>query len=151
MKELLKNKKLTLQHVIGNGAWTYHIIIPDSKDIPGKWGDIKVSGTIDGYEFKTMNLAPVTGKDKMMSVNGEIRKAINKAGGDEVVVTMRQDSDNRLTKESDIEKCFRDADVLEKFKLLDEKEQHRILKDILALRSEESQSKKIVAQINKLS
>ena len=151
MKELLKNEKLILQHVPGKGAWTYHIVIPDSKDIPGRWGDIKVSGTIDGYAFKNMNLAPVTGKDKMMSVNGEIRKAINKAGGDEVVVTMHKDSHKRLTKESDIIDCFQDAEVLEQFKALEKKEQHEILKDILALHSEESQSKKIVAQIKKLS
>ncbi|MBD1393941.1 DUF1905 domain-containing protein [Mucilaginibacter glaciei] len=151
MKELLKNKKLILQHIPGNGSWTYHIVIPDSKDIPGKWGDIKVSGTINGYAFKNMNLAPVTGKDKRMSVNGDIRKAINKVGGDEVVVTMYKESDNPLTKESDIIDCFRDAEVLGKFKALEEKEQHEILKDILALRSEESQSKKIVTQIKKLS
>jgi len=137
MKELLKNEKLILQHVPGKGAWTYHIVIPDSKDIPGRWGDIKVSGTIDGYAFKNMN--------------GEIRKAINKAGGDEVVVTMHKDSDKRLTKESDIIDCFQDAEVLEQFKALEKKEQHEILKDILALHSEESQSKKIVAQIKKLS
>jgi len=151
MKELLKNKKLILQHVPGKGSWTYHIVIPDSKDIRGKWGDIKVSGTIDGYAFKNMNLAPVIGKDKMMSVNGEIRKAINKAGGDEIAVTMHLDSDNWLTRENDITDCFRDADVLENFKALGKDEQHKIIQDILALHSEESQSKKIVAQIKKLS
>jgi len=88
MKELLKNKKLILQHVPGKGAWTYHLVIPGTKDIRGKWGFMKVSGTIDGYEFKDLNLAPMTNSDKRISVNGEIRKAIGKAGGDEVTVTM---------------------------------------------------------------
>ncbi|WP_156166728.1 DUF1905 domain-containing protein [Pedobacter sp. BMA] len=55
MKELLKNKELTLNYIPNHGAWTYNIVIPDSKDIKGKWGDIKVSGTIDGYVFKNMN------------------------------------------------------------------------------------------------
>jgi hypothetical protein len=151
MKELLKNEKLILQHVPGKGSWTYHLIIPGSKGIRGKWGDIKVSGTIDGYAFRKMNLAPVTGKDKIMSVNGVIRKAINKTGGDEVMVTMHLDSDTRQNKESDITACFRDADVFENFKALEADEQQKIIQDILELRSEESQSKKIVELIKKLS
>ncbi|WP_316840146.1 DUF1905 domain-containing protein [Pedobacter gandavensis] len=76
MIKLLKNKKLTLNYIPNHGAWTYNIVIPDSRDIKGKWGYIKVSGTIDGYEFKNMNLAPRKGLDMYMSVNAEIRKAI---------------------------------------------------------------------------
>jgi len=30
MKELLKNKKLILQHVPGKGAWTFHLVIPNT-------------------------------------------------------------------------------------------------------------------------
>ncbi|MCX2477265.1 hypothetical protein OQZ33_23225 [Pedobacter sp. MC2016-05] len=39
---------------------------------------MKVPGSIDGYELKDLYLAPVTGHDKRISVNGEIRKAIGK-------------------------------------------------------------------------
>jgi len=151
MKELLKNKKLILQYVPGKGAWTYHLVIPDTKDIRGKWGFMKVSGTIDGYDFKDMNLAPVTGEDKRISVNGEIRKAIGKGGGDEVVVTMYKTSDNRLTKENEVVDCFKDADVYKKFTALPDDEQEHILKDILAQHNEDGQEKKIVAHIKKLS
>lgn len=31
MKELVKNKKLKLQYVPDNGAWTFHIVIPHTK------------------------------------------------------------------------------------------------------------------------
>ena len=151
MKELIKNKKLILQHVPGKGAWTYHLVIPGTKDIKGKWGFMKVSGTIDGYEFKDLNLAPVTGKDKRISVNGEIRKAIGKDGGDEVVVTMYKTSDNRLTKEREVEDCFKDADVFQSFRAIPDKEQDKILKDVLSQKTEESQEKKIIAYIKKLS
>jgi hypothetical protein len=66
--------------------------------------------------IKNMKLAPVTRKYKTKSVNGKIRKAISKAGSEGVIVTVYLDSDNVLTKESDITDCFLDADVLENSK-----------------------------------
>ncbi|WP_069658646.1 DUF1905 domain-containing protein [Arcticibacter eurypsychrophilus] len=151
MKQLLKNKKLTLNYIPDHGAWTYNIVIPYSKDIRGKWGSIKVSGTIDDYEFKNMNLAPRKGLDMYMSVNADIRKAINKKGGDTVLVTMQKDSDNKLTDEEDIIECFKDAEVLTKFRALDEEERTMIIKEILSQADENGQEKKIVLQIKRLS
>ncbi|MEN5380119.1 DUF1905 domain-containing protein [Sphingobacterium kitahiroshimense] len=150
MKELLKNKKLKIHHEPGKGAWTYHLVIPDTKDIKGRWGFIKVSGTIDGYEFKDMNLAPLKNKDKRISLNGTIRKAINKSGGDEVIVTMFKTSDDRLTSEDEIKDCFKDADVYTKFKELSVDEQKKILKDIISQKTEKSQEKRINVHIKKL-
>jgi len=151
MKELIKNKKLILRYEPGKGAWTYHLVIPDTKHIGGSWGKIKVSGTIDGNEFKNMNLAPVTGADKMMSVNGTIRKAIKKGGGDQVLVTMYKDSDNKLTTDDQVLECLSDADVLKKFKSLDEQEQKKIISTILSEADEDSQEKRILTYIKKLS
>lgn len=151
MKELLKNKKLILQHVPGKGAWTYHLVIPGTKDIRGKWGFMKVSGTIDGHAFKDLNLAPLKGQDKRVSVNGEIRKAIGKSGGDEVIVTMYKTTDNRLAKEDEIKDCFKDADVYKKFTALPDDEQKQIFQDILSQHDEDGQEKKIIAHIKKLS
>lgn len=150
MKELLKNKKLTLNYIPNHGAWTYNIVIPNSKDIRGKWGSIKVSGSIDGYEFKNMNLAPRKGLDMYMSVNADIRKAIDKKGGDSVIVTMQKDSDHKLTDEDDIIECFRDAEILTKFRTLGEDERTMIIKDILSQADEYSQEKKILLAIKKL-
>lgn len=150
MKELLKNKKLTLNYVPNHGAWTYNIIVPGSKDIKGKWGNIKVSGTIDGYEFKSMNLAPRKGLDMYMSVNADIRKAINKSGGDSVIVYMIKDSDNKLTNEDDIIECFRDAEILTEFRALAEQERIMIIEDILAQADENRQEKKILQEIKRL-
>jgi len=151
MKELVKDKMLILRHEPGKGAWTYHLVIPGTEHIAGSWGKIKVSGTIDGYEFKNRNLAPVTDGDKMMSVNGTIRKAINKVGGDEVLVTMYPDSDNKLTTKDQVLECFSDADVLNKFKSLEEQEQEKIIDTILSQADEDSQEKRILAYIKKLS
>lgn len=88
MKNLVKNKKVKLMYVPDNGAWTFHVVVPNTKDLEGGWGYIKVSGTIDDFEIRSKNLMPQKGKDMLMSVNSEIRKAINKKGGDYVTLTL---------------------------------------------------------------
>ncbi len=151
MKTILKNEKLILRHKPGKGAWTYHLVIPGTKDIRGSWGEMKVSGTIDGYEFKDLNLAPVTNADKMISVNGTIRKAINKGGGDEVIVTMYKNSDNKLRSKDQLFDIFNDAGILTKFKALPNDEQEEIIDTILSQPNESRQEHKIMAAIKKLS
>ena len=151
MKTLLKSEKLILRHQPGKGAWTYHLVIPGTKDIQGSWGEMKVSGTIDGYEFKDLKLAPVTNADKMISVNGTIRKAINKSGGDEVTVTMYKNSDNKLSSKDQLLDCFDDAGLLKEFKELPNTEQEEIINTILSQPNESRQEQKIMAAIKKLS
>lgn len=85
---IIKNEKIELIYQPGKGVWTYHLRIPNSKDIDGKWGDIKVLGSIDDFKIEAQNLAPIKGEDKMLSINGKIRKAINKEGGDIVTVSL---------------------------------------------------------------
>jgi hypothetical protein len=52
MHYIVKNKKLELKYVPGKGAWTYHLEIPGTKKIKGKWGEMRVSGSIEGYKIK---------------------------------------------------------------------------------------------------
>ena len=88
MIKIIENKELKLEYRKGFGAWTYHIRIPGTAAIEGRWGFLKVSGTIDGYEIKSLNLAPRKNEDKLISINKEIRDAIGKSGGDTVKVTL---------------------------------------------------------------
>ncbi|KIA83840.1 hypothetical protein OA84_10285, partial [Kaistella solincola] len=88
MEYLVKDEKLELKHQPGKGAWTYHLQIPNTKHIVGKWGSMKVSGTIDNYSIESINLAKLGDQDKLISINDKIRKAINKSGGDTVTVTL---------------------------------------------------------------
>ena len=87
-KRILTNRVLTLEYIPGFGAWTYHLRIPGTAELSNKWGFLKVSGTIDGYEIKNINLAPRKGEDKLISINKSIRDAIGKTGGDQVKVTL---------------------------------------------------------------
>jgi len=148
MEYLLKNEKLELKYEPGKGSWTYHIRIPNSKNIKGKWGDIKVSGEIDGFKFESKNLAPIKNEDKLLSINSEIRKAINKSGGELVTVTLYLENKKEEINEKSIVASFEDADFLAQFNQLSKTKQKEIFEDILSAKTEEKQIQKIIYHIN---
>ena len=150
MNYIVENEKLTLQYIAGNGAWTYQLIIPNTKHIKGKWGDLKVSGTIDGYEIKNKNLGPVKNSDKKMSINSEIRKAINKDGGDTVIVTLYLENQTETNNSSEILECFKDEQVLRIFERLDKIEQREIINEILNVATDDQKAEKIIKAIESL-
>lgn len=150
MKYIVNNKELPLIYQPGKGAWTYHLRIPNSKAIKGKWGDIKVSGSIDGYVIENRNLAPIKNEDKMLSVNADIRKAINKTGGEMLRVTLYLLSSKEMIGEKEIMASFEDAAVKEKFYKLPSIAQKEMVQKILAATSEEKQIQLIASSINHL-
>jgi Domain of unknown function (DUF1905) len=151
MEYIIKDKKIELIHQHGKGAWTYHLRIPNSKNIEGKWGDIIVSGFIDNFEISRRQLAPIKGEDKMLSINAEIRKAINKKGGDFVTVTLYLLSNKERITESQIFETFKESNVLKAFKKLTAVEKNEIIDSIISQKNEEKQIKLIVKHIDKLS
>ena len=150
MNYLVENEELTLQYIPGNGAWTYQLIIPHTKEIKGKWGDLKVSGTIDGFEIKHKNLGPLKNSDKKMSINSEIRNALNKTGGDTVIVTLYLENQSKTTDHSEILECFKDAQVLQIFERLDKIAQTQLLNEILTAATDEQKAGKIIQTIESL-
>lgn len=88
MIKIIDNQKLELHYKEGFGTWTYHLRLPGTADIKGKWEHLKVSGTIDDFEVENIYLAPRKMEDKIISINKEIRDAIGKSGGDIVTVTL---------------------------------------------------------------
>lgn len=91
MDYIIKDRKLELIYTQGKGAWTYKINVPNTSDIKGSWGTIKVSGDINGYKIKSHNLMPNKGEDMYMSINDEIRKHANADDGDLLNVTLSLD------------------------------------------------------------
>ncbi|RYE55566.1 MAG: DUF1905 domain-containing protein [Sphingobacteriales bacterium] len=150
MNYIIKDEQLQLIYQPGKGAWTYHLRIPNSKDIEGKWGDIKVSGSIDDYTMEARNLAPIKGEDKMLSINGEIRKAINKGGGDFVTVTLYLLSKKETITKKEILETFDEAGVLEAFKKLTAVKRNEIVDSIISEKKENKQIRLIVKHIDKL-
>jgi hypothetical protein len=150
MDYIAKDKKLELIYAPGKGSWTYYIQIPNTKDIKGKWGHIKVSGYIDNYKLENRNLALVKGEDKILSINETIRKAINKTGGDKVYVTLYLLNKREEITKKQILETFEESGVLKQFISFSDIEQNDILQDIISEKTEEKQIKKIVRYIDNL-
>ena len=85
---LVKEQLLPLHYVSGMGAWTYHLEVPQSQELKGAWGKLKVSGSLDDLPIHSRNLFSRTGKNKILSINQEIRQAIQKKPGDLIRVTL---------------------------------------------------------------
>jgi hypothetical protein len=126
------------------------LIIPNTKDIKGKWGELKVSGTIDGFEIKNKNLGPVKNSDKKMSVNSEIRNAINKKGGDTVMVTLNLENQVEENDKNEILECFKDAQVLTIFENLSINHREEIFHEINTAATDDQKAEKIISIIEKL-
>ena len=152
MNYIVENEKLEIQYIPGNGAWTYQLIIPNTKDIKGKWGDLKVSGKIDDYRIENKNLGPLKNSDKKMSLNSEIRNFIGKSGGELVNVTLYLVNPNHEKNNENemIFECFKDAEVLKIFKKLKIEEQNKIIENINSVATESQKVEKIVKFIAKL-
>lgn len=150
MDYLIKDEKIELKYEPGKGAWTYHIQIPNTKHIVGKWGYLKVSGSIDGYQLESKNLFTIKGQDKLLSVNAEIRKAINKSGGDFVTVTLYLLPREDQVTEKQILVTFKESGVLHAFQKLSPEEKKEIMGNIISQKSEENQIKLIVKYIDQL-
>lgn len=144
MNYLIKDEELVIHYEKGKGAWTYYLIIPNTKQIKAKWGFLKVTGTIDNYPIQSKNLAPKKDSDKYLSISESIRNAIQKKAGDKVKVTLTIEQNHPSLTESQILECFEDAEVLSHFKKLSQMEQMEILTIISSEMTEELQSKRII-------
>lgn len=151
MEYLVKDEILELKYEHGKGAWTYHIQIPNTKHIVGKWGSMKVAGTIDNYKIESINLAKLGDQDKLISINDKIRKAINKSGGDKVKVTLYLLITKKQITEKEILETFKEEGVLKTFKKLTDEEQKEIIAKITSTKSEDKQIIVILKFIDQLS
>jgi Domain of unknown function (DUF1905). len=131
MEYLIKDQWLELKYVPGKGAWTYHLQIPGTRHLVGRWGSLKVSGTIDGVPIEAKNLFTISGQDKLLSINADIRKAIKKSGGELVQVTLYLMASIEKMTASDVLDIFRNEAVYTAFSAMPKQEQSAIVENIL--------------------
>lgn len=110
-----------------------------------------MSGYIDDYKIESINLFTITGQDKLISINNNIRKTINKSGGDIVNVTLCLMSSKEQITEQEILETFKESGVSEVFVKLSEVERSAIIKEVSSIKSEEKQIKTIIKFIDQLS
>ncbi len=89
-----RSDKKIVYHSTSQGSFNLRVLrisfkISCQKNRPfDNWGKLKVSGLIDNFKLKEINLAPRKGEDKIISINKEIRNSIGKGAGDKVKVTL---------------------------------------------------------------
>lgn len=89
-------------------------------------------------------------QDRMISVSGKIRKAINKTAGDKVKVTLFwYDKSTQIT-QKDILETLEEAQVLDKFQELENEEQQAFLQSVLQEKNQDKQTQNIIQMIENL-
>lgn len=152
MKEKpLIDKLYQLQKFPGKGGWTFAAIPEVAQNKNSSFGWVKVNGSIDGYELKNYNLAPMGNGQMFLPVKKEIRKHIKKEAGDWVHVILFAQT-NEYSVPDEFMLCLEDEPVARQyFQSLSAEEKDKYIQWIFAAKTDELRVERIVQSIHRLS
>ncbi|MEQ4484751.1 YdeI/OmpD-associated family protein [Cohnella silvisoli] len=84
----------------GVGTWIYVDVPFDAESIFGSKGQVRVRGTVNGAVFRS-TLMPRGDGTHYLVVGGELREAAGVSVGDEVMVNLSADTDERIVEAPD--------------------------------------------------
>jgi Domain of unknown function (DUF1905)/Bacteriocin-protection, YdeI or OmpD-Associated len=150
MEKPLVNKKYLLHKYPGKGGWIYALIPDIEKNRRGKFGSIRVKGTIDGFEIKQYTLMPWKDHGMFLPVKAEIRKKIGKTEGDTVHIKLYKD-DSVFEIPDELTMCLMEEPEAYRFFLsLSQSEQRLYVVWIFGAKRVETRTNRIVKSIERL-
>jgi hypothetical protein len=150
MEKPLVDKAYTIEKFQGKGGWSFVVIkeIPQNKK--GKFGMVRVTGTIDDYQIIKYNLMPMGNGNLFLPIKAEIRKKLNKKEGDSIHLKLFLDNTPLVVPE-ELMLCFNDEPkAFHTFQNLSDAEQKQYLDWIYSAKKEETKINRIADAINKL-
>lgn len=131
-------------------GWTY-IEVPEEmaqKLKPGNKKSFRVKGKLDSHAFKQVALIPMGEGDFIMPLNAEMRKAIGKKKGYEVMVQLTVD-DAPMVLSADLMECLNDdPKALKGFNSLANGERKYFSNWIESAKTEATKAKRIAQTVN---
>ncbi|HMI04563.1 MAG TPA: YdeI/OmpD-associated family protein [Pedobacter sp.] len=141
-----------LEKIPGKGGWTYVRLPGVSSSYRGKFGTVKVSGTVDDYELINYGLMPIRDGGLFLPIKAEIRKKTGKKEGDKVHVTLYADAENLpMATPEDLLLCLQDEpEAYQTYQSYTESERKALLDWIDSASHDEARVQRIAQTIDML-
>jgi hypothetical protein len=149
VKPLFKGKKI-IDRFAGKGGWTFIELPEIQQPKNGKFGMIRVKGSVDDCDIYAIHLMPRGNGILMLPLNLYIRKQIKKRKGDEVYLELYEDNDEVPIPKEFMECLEAEPEALVYFNTLSGSIKRNIIQYIYQATKAETRAKRIVMFMNRL-